>query len=83
MHPSAPRLGLFSLVFLSALLSAHAQYTATYSPANLPDQTENGQTGTNKCGTVSSQNSTCQNVYSASTSPYEPLSTIPLILGSQ
>ncbi|KAF9788303.1 hypothetical protein BJ322DRAFT_1002473 [Thelephora terrestris] len=64
MYSSAPCLGLFALVALSVLLPAHAQtYTATYNPTSLPDQTENGQTGTNNCGTGSSQNSTCQNLY--------------------
>jgi len=61
-------LGLFALVSLSVVLPAYAQtYSATYSPDSLPDKSETGQTGTNKCGTVSSQNSTCQNSYSSST----------------
>ncbi|CAE6519662.1 unnamed protein product, partial [Rhizoctonia solani] len=42
---------------------AHAQYTATYDPTNLPDTTEKDQIGTNKCGTKASQTSMCQNVY--------------------
>lgn len=66
MYPSAPGLGFLALVSLSVVLRAHAQtYSATYDPKNLPNQTENGQTGTNNCGTGNSQNSTCQNVYSS------------------
>jgi len=67
MHRSALGLGLFALVSLSTVLPTYAQtYSATYSPDSLPDKTETGQTGTNKCGTASSQNSTCQNSYSSS-----------------
>ena len=59
--------GLLALVSLSAVLRVQAQtYSATYSPDNLPDQTQTGQTGTNKCGTGSNQTSTCQNLYSSS-----------------
>lgn len=85
MHPSAPGLALVALVSLSLVLGVHAQtYSATYNPNNLPDQTETGQTGTNKCGTGSSQNSTCQNVYSAPIDSHTPAPTIPLTLyGSQ
>lgn len=43
--------------------SSVAQYTATYTPQNAPDQSEAGQTGTNKCGTGSSPDSMCQNAY--------------------
>jgi hypothetical protein len=42
---------------------ALAQYTATYSPSNLPDTSQTGQSGTNACGTTDSQSSECQNVY--------------------
>ncbi|KAK0440218.1 uncharacterized protein EV420DRAFT_1279267 [Desarmillaria tabescens] len=42
------------------LSSVGAQYTATYLPDTAPDKT--GQ-GTNKCGTTSSQDSMCQNIY--------------------
>jgi len=42
---------------------AAQRYSATYLPVNLPPKTEEGQWGTNQCGTESSQNSTCQNVY--------------------
>lgn len=50
---------------LAVLGVASAQYSAYYHPSanGLPDKTENGQTGTNKCGTESSQTSQCQNVY--------------------
>ena len=47
-------------------LAARAQtYTATYLPSNAPNKTEEGQSGTNACGTQSSQTSQCQNVFSA------------------
>ncbi|CAO1633441.1 unnamed protein product [Sympodiomycopsis kandeliae] len=48
-----------------AALGVSAQYSATYqaSPSGLPDKTEQGQTGTNKCGTDSNPNSQCQNSY--------------------
>ncbi|KAJ7283287.1 hypothetical protein C8J57DRAFT_1292048 [Mycena rebaudengoi] len=52
---------LWSLPFL--LLNANAQYSATYLPENAPDKTENGQTGTNRCGTALNQTSMCQNAY--------------------
>ena len=46
--------------------SALAQtYSATYTPGNAPNQTEQGQEGTNQCGTSNSQTSMCQNAYSA------------------
>jgi hypothetical protein len=44
-------------------LGASAQYTATYDPHNLPPSSEDGQYGTNACGTTSSQSSKCQNAY--------------------
>ncbi|PBK60254.1 hypothetical protein ARMSODRAFT_898286 [Armillaria solidipes] len=50
-------------LFLPTLSSVGAQYTATYLPDTAPDTTEQGQSGTNKCGTTSSQDSMCQNVY--------------------
>ena len=52
--------------FLPALLLAApalAQYTATYDASNLPSSSEEGQYGTNACGTSSSQTSNCQNAY--------------------
>ncbi|KAL0577187.1 hypothetical protein V5O48_004785 [Marasmius crinis-equi] len=64
---SARYLAMFTIpsifVISSFALHAAAQYSATYSPGNLPDKTEEGQTGTNKCGTTSSQTSMCQNAY--------------------
>ncbi|KAF9647665.1 hypothetical protein BDM02DRAFT_2538890 [Thelephora ganbajun] len=64
MYPSALSLSLFAFIPLSVVLRAHAQtYTATYNPSDLPDHSENGQSGTNKCGTGSNQTSTCQNAY--------------------
>ncbi|KDQ08602.1 hypothetical protein BOTBODRAFT_48091 [Botryobasidium botryosum FD-172 SS1] len=52
------------LLFLSlSALSVAAQYSATYLPYNAPTTWQNGQTGTNKCGTESSQTSMCQNLY--------------------
>jgi len=58
---------MFALLVPAALalsLQVQAQtYTATYLPSTAPNQTEQGQTGTNQCGTGSNQNSTCQNLY--------------------
>ncbi|EGO03855.1 hypothetical protein SERLA73DRAFT_165431, partial [Serpula lacrymans var. lacrymans S7.3] len=51
---------------LPLLLVAHAQsptYTATYVPSDAPYQSEQGQTGTNQCGTGYNQTSECQNTY--------------------
>ncbi|KAI5455164.1 hypothetical protein NCC49_002433 [Naganishia albida] len=50
---------------IASLLPALAlgQYSATYYPDNLPQTTEEGQYGTNQCGTGSSQTSNCQNAY--------------------
>ncbi|KAH7335558.1 hypothetical protein B0J17DRAFT_670622 [Rhizoctonia solani] len=42
---------------------ARAQYTATYLPNNVPAHTEEGQIGTNRCGSENSQTSLCQNLY--------------------
>ena len=50
---------LYMLGFISNRLSD----TATYDPNNLPPTTEQGQTGTNQCGTGSNQTSQCQNLY--------------------
>ncbi|KAG8969308.1 hypothetical protein FRC03_003409 [Tulasnella sp. 419] len=38
-------------------------YSATYLPVTLPEKTEEGQWGTNQCGTESKQDSNCQNLY--------------------
>lgn len=52
------------LLFQFGLVSVRAQtYSATYLPSNTPNQSEQGQTGTNQCGTGSSQTSQCQNAY--------------------
>ena len=54
------------LVAISVASVALAQtYTATYTPGNAPDKTENGQVGTNRCGGGNSQSSMCQNAYGA------------------
>ncbi|KAH8925338.1 hypothetical protein BT69DRAFT_1348791 [Atractiella rhizophila] len=48
----------------AALISvATAQYSATYTPGSLPNQTESGQEGYNICGTANSQDSRCQTAY--------------------
>ncbi|KAF9269628.1 hypothetical protein L218DRAFT_953253 [Marasmius fiardii PR-910] len=57
----SPSSALFLLS--SFALNAAAQYSATYTPGKLPDKTEEGQTGTNNCGTKGSQDSMCQNAY--------------------
>ena len=54
-------LALLALPILALPISA--QYTATYSPSSLPDTSQQGQSGTNACGTTSSDDSTCQNLY--------------------
>ncbi|KAI0783795.1 hypothetical protein C8Q75DRAFT_422326 [Abortiporus biennis] len=55
---------MFSPILLLAAGYVSAQtYSATYSPSNAPQTSEQGQTGTNQCGTTSGQNSTCQNAY--------------------
>lgn len=40
-------------------------YSATYLPDTAPKTSENGQSGTNQCGTGHDANSMCQNAYSA------------------
>ncbi|KAH7923090.1 hypothetical protein BV22DRAFT_609952 [Leucogyrophana mollusca] len=52
-----------ALLATSMALSAAAQYTATYLPSNAPAQSEQGQAGTNQCGTGYNQTSECQNAY--------------------
>ncbi|KAH9852365.1 hypothetical protein C2E23DRAFT_826975 [Lenzites betulinus] len=52
------------LVSLTLASIALAQtYSATYLPSNAPKTSEQGQSGTNQCGTTSDQNSMCQNAY--------------------
>ncbi|KAI0291096.1 hypothetical protein BC826DRAFT_955865 [Russula brevipes] len=56
-------LGIFALP-LWAFQAVRAQtYTTTYQASSLPVQSEQGQTGTNQCGTGYNQTSLCQNVY--------------------
>jgi hypothetical protein len=53
------------LAFLLANVGVNAQtYSATYLPSNAPVQSQQGQAGTNQCGTGSNQTSQCQNAYS-------------------
>ncbi|KAJ7929110.1 hypothetical protein B0H13DRAFT_2652631 [Mycena leptocephala] len=54
------------LTTLSLLLTVNAAsptYSATYLPSNIPEHTEEGQAGTNQCGTALNQTSQCQNAY--------------------
>ncbi|KAH9060325.1 hypothetical protein EDB83DRAFT_907050 [Lactarius deliciosus] len=56
-------LPVFVILALS-LLGVRAQtYSATYLPSNTPQQSEQGQAGTNQCGTGFNQTSQCQNAY--------------------
>lgn len=58
------RMYLTVLAALALPVLARAQtYSATYLPSNAPAKSEQGQTGTNQCGSGSSQSSMCQNVY--------------------
>lgn len=54
---------MFSLLPLAVLPLVLGQYTATYTVGSLPDSSEEGQSGTNQCGTTSSQTSMCQNAF--------------------
>ncbi|PWN47024.1 hypothetical protein IE53DRAFT_364980 [Violaceomyces palustris] len=67
MSPSATFLlvNAAAAALLAASSMVSAQYSAAYtpSPTGLPQKTENGQTGTNRCGTESSPTSECQNAY--------------------
>ncbi|KAK7442995.1 hypothetical protein VKT23_015942 [Stygiomarasmius scandens] len=63
---SSPKHALipFTFTVLPVIFSSvHAQYSATYLPSNAPPTTEEGQTGTNQCGSGSNQTSMCQNAY--------------------
>ena len=62
MAASSFGLTLFSLLLLSK--GINAQYSATYLPSNVPPTTQEGQAGTNQCGTALNQTSECQNAYS-------------------
>lgn len=57
-------MSFLSLITLLPAFSAlvAGQYSATYDYNNLPEHTEEGQTGTNACGTTNSQDSNCQTV---------------------
>jgi hypothetical protein len=64
--PSSPTMFTWAVLVLSLALTTGilAQtYTATYLPDTAPAQTEQGQAGTNRCGTGANQTSSCQNVY--------------------
>ncbi|KAJ7895989.1 hypothetical protein B0H14DRAFT_3619120 [Mycena olivaceomarginata] len=54
---------LTTLSLLSAANAATPTYSATYLPSNIPEHTEEGQTGTNQCGTALNQTSACQTAY--------------------
>ena len=50
--------------FYLGLVGVRAQtYSATYTPSNLPDKSEQGQTGTNKCSNTYNQTSDCQTAW--------------------
>jgi len=53
----------YLLPALLLAVPALGQYTATYDASRLPASSEEGQYGTNACGTTSSQTSKCQNAY--------------------
>ena len=65
-----------SAAFLSLALGASVvlaqTYTATYTPSDAPKISEQGQSGTNQCGSGSDQSSMCQNVYGASPPTLRP-----------
>ncbi|KAI0259033.1 hypothetical protein BC834DRAFT_962684 [Gloeopeniophorella convolvens] len=54
----------FGLGLALSLRDVRAQtYSATYVPTDTPPQSEQGQAGTNQCGTGFNQTSECQNAY--------------------
>ncbi|KAI0034668.1 hypothetical protein K488DRAFT_68950 [Vararia minispora EC-137] len=55
--------GFIAFAALPLSVSGAVTYTATYTPQNAPNRSEQGQTGTNKCGTGYNQTSICQNAY--------------------
>jgi hypothetical protein len=55
---------LLVLVLLARVGVLAQTYSVTYLPSNAPAQSEQGQTGTNQCGTTANQTSICQNAYS-------------------
>ncbi|KAH9956485.1 hypothetical protein BC827DRAFT_1270856 [Russula dissimulans] len=59
------------LAFHLGLVAVRAQtYSATYTPSDLPNQTEQGQAGTNQCSTTYNQTSQCQTAYVNSLSDF-------------
>lgn len=52
-------------ILVCGVLWVRSQYTATYVPGNttLPETSEEGQAGTNRCGEGSNDLSMCQNLY--------------------
>ncbi|KAG8942833.1 hypothetical protein FRC04_003464 [Tulasnella sp. 424] len=62
MSPAKTIVAIFSAL-LAASSAVSAQYTATYLPGNTPNHSEDGQYGTNQCGTGSNQESLCQNAF--------------------
>ncbi|KAF7330849.1 hypothetical protein MVEN_02424300 [Mycena venus] len=54
---------LFIALSLIFVVKADHIYSATYLPSNIPEQTEDGQSGTNQCGTSVNQSSLCQTAY--------------------
>ncbi|KAI0728470.1 hypothetical protein C8Q72DRAFT_370394 [Fomitopsis betulina] len=57
-------MSVFTTLLLVLAARVHGQtYSATYLPSNAPDHTQDGQYGTNQCGTQSGQDSLCQNAY--------------------
>ncbi|KAL1948860.1 hypothetical protein VTO73DRAFT_10666 [Trametes versicolor] len=61
---SSAMLHVAPLISLTLASVALAQtYSATYLPTNAPKTTEEGQAGTNQCGTGHDQASMCQNAY--------------------
>ncbi|KAG6828597.1 hypothetical protein H0H92_007338 [Tricholoma furcatifolium] len=51
------------LLLLAPIQALAQTYSATYLPSNAPAQSEQGQSGTNQCGTDFNQTSNCQNAY--------------------
>lgn len=57
-------MSVFTTLLLVLAARVHGQtYSETYLPSNAPDHTQDGQYGTNQCGTQSGQDSLCQNAY--------------------
>lgn len=78
-------LPVFVILALSMLGVRAQTYSATYQQPNLPNQTEQGQSGTNQCGTGSNQTSQCQNAYRACYTPlflHLALPTLPNLVNS-